>query len=200
MCSIYWILFSLSWKGENIVPQSVMESVQNSWCSWDCFYSGHCKFLVRAEWMPTSKKKSFWSKCLHQGKCFFQSYSISTAVPTCYRPRARNMRDRKNYTHHTIIMKRKLLYVVPCPSLNIMLVFQACLLLLSAVSSSFPSYPKPNFKSLPLLNRNPSYLLCFYNSITILSSIPFTMAFLHILSLIFSIMEDALTSTKKMSH
>ena len=137
--------FFLSWNCANIVPQSVMKSVQNSWCSfcWDCFYSGHCKFLVRRV-DANFEKKSFLSKCLHQGKCFllFASY----------------MCDRKNYTHHTIIMKRKLLYVVPCPSLNIMLVFQACHLLLSAVSSSFPSYPKPNFRSLTLLNSNPSYL------------------------------------------
>ena len=159
--------------------------------------------------MPTSKKKfliemsasreMLFSKLQYQYGCRLPV--IAPGLGTCAIEKIIHITPSS--------LKRKLLYVVPCPSLNIMLVFQACLLLLSArvtssnlvlVSSSFPSYPKPNFKSLPLLNRNPSYLLCFYNSITILSSIPFTMAFLHILSLIFSIMEDALTSTKKMSH
>ena len=116
-------------------------------------------------------KKSFWSKCLHQGKCFFQSYSISTAVPTCYRPRARNMRDRKNYTHHTIIMKKEssLCGPMPFPEHNAcvssvplcysQLLVHHFLHISSLISGSFLSWIE--------------FLLIFY---------VFTMTFLHIVS------------------
>ena len=172
MCSIYWVVFSLSWNGAYIVPQSVMESVKNSWCSfcWDCVYSGHCKFLVRDEWMPTSKKK-FLIEMSASREMLFQSYSISTAVPTCYRPRARNMRDRKNYTHHTIIMKKEssLCGPMPFPEHNAcvssvplcysQLLVHHFLHISSLISGSFLSWIE--------------FLLIFY---------VFTMTFLHIVS------------------